>query len=254
MISHTDAFKVYRDLGQAHLNFVVLTCHAVPALRAELSVPGGAATVPPDHFKAGSNSASELLSYAADYHEELARSALITLFSYFEAYVKDALTEIVDFHGGATKLRANARDRASKYFGAVSVALDESRKKLQDRPDPKKRGKYEKHARTLDRAGYRFPTDLLAHFGTAQLLLKIGKPGFKAHEIPDLLENVLLFPLSSADRGTLEAIRTARNGIAHGKGTEPTLRKVMRHASELHRIAAAVDSHIAKHFLVIQAL
>src|SRR3546814_14837947 len=78
-------------------------------------------------------------------------------------------------------------------------------------------------------------------------------PGFKAHVIPDLLENVLLFPLSSTDRGTLEAIRTARNGIAHGKGTKPTLRKVMRHASELHRIAAAVDSHIARHFLVIQA-
>src|SRR3546814_5906206 len=70
---------------------------AVPALKAELSVPGGAATVPPDHFKAGSNTASELLSYADDYHEELARSALITVFSYFEAYVKDALTEIVDF-------------------------------------------------------------------------------------------------------------------------------------------------------------
>src|SRR3546814_10181257 len=97
MISHTDACKVYRDLGQAHLNFVVLSCHAVPALKAELSVPGGAATVPPDHFKAGSNTASELLSYADDYHEELARSALITVFSYFEAYVKDALTEIVDF-------------------------------------------------------------------------------------------------------------------------------------------------------------
>src|SRR3546814_5956394 len=78
MISHTDAFKVDRDLGQAHLNFVVLSCHAVPALKAELSVPGGAATVPPDHFKAGSNTASELLSYADDYHEELARSALIT--------------------------------------------------------------------------------------------------------------------------------------------------------------------------------
>src|SRR3546814_11712391 len=100
-------------------------------------------------------------------------------------------SEIVDVHGAATKLRACARDKASKYFGAVSATLDESRKKLQDRPDPKKRGKYEKHARTLDRAGYRFPTDLLAHFGAAQLLLTIGKPGFKAHEIPDLLENLL---------------------------------------------------------------
>ncbi|MEL7686063.1 HEPN domain-containing protein [Citromicrobium bathyomarinum] len=254
MISHTNAFKVYRDLGQAHLNFVVLACHAVPALKAELSLPGAAPKTPPDHFKGGNNTTAELLSYAADYHEELARSALITLFSYFEAYVKDALTEIVDFHGGPTKLRESALNRTRKYFGAVPATIDESRKKLQDRPDPKKREKYEKHARTLDRAGYRFPTDLLAHFGAAQLILKIGKPGFKAHEIPDMIENLLLFPLSAADRKTLETIRTARNGIAHGKGTKPTLKKVMRHSSELHRIAAAVDGHIAKHFLVIQAL
>lgn len=254
MISHTDAFKVYRDLGQAHLNFVVLTCHAVPAFQASLSAPGGAPTVSPDHFKAGGNSTAELLGYASDYQEELARSALITVFSYFEAYVKDALVEIVEFHGGAAKLPQLARDRASRFLGTVPATLEAGRKKLQDRPDPRKRGKYEKHARVLDKAGYRFPTDLLAHFGAAQLLLKIGKPGFKAHEIPDLLETVLLFPLSKPDRGILEAIRTARNGIAHGRGTKPTLRKVMRHSSDLHRIAAAVDGHIAKHFLVIQAL
>src|SRR3546814_9771302 len=119
---------------------------AVPALKAELSVPGGAATVPPDHFKAGSNTASELLSYADDYHEELARSALITVFSYFEAYVKDALTEIVDFHGGATKLRASARDRASKYFGAVSATLDRKSTRLNSSPDTQKLGTYETKA------------------------------------------------------------------------------------------------------------
>src|SRR3546814_19629709 len=55
MISHTDAFKLYRHLGQAHLNFVVLICHAVPALTAELSVPGAPATAPPAHFKPASS-------------------------------------------------------------------------------------------------------------------------------------------------------------------------------------------------------
>src|SRR3546814_16049316 len=121
MISHPYAFKVYRDLGQAHLNFVVLSCHAVPALKAELSVPGGAATVPPDHFKAGSNTASELLSYDDDYHEELARSALITVLSYIEAYVKDELTEIVVFHGGATNVRPRPRAMDSNKFCGVSA-------------------------------------------------------------------------------------------------------------------------------------
>src|SRR3546814_8923377 len=79
MISHTDDFKVYRDLGQSHLNFVVLSCHAVPALQDELSVPGGAAPAPSAHFKAGSNTASELLTYASYYNAELARSALVRL-------------------------------------------------------------------------------------------------------------------------------------------------------------------------------
>lgn len=74
MITHTNAFKVYRDLGQAHLNFVVLTCHAVPALRTELAAPGATAKVVPDHFRAGSNSTAELLVYSSDYQEELAPS------------------------------------------------------------------------------------------------------------------------------------------------------------------------------------
>jgi hypothetical protein len=252
MITHTDAFKVYRDLGQAHLNFIVLTCHAVPALQAELTIPGATTKIAPDHFRAGSNTSAELLGYAADYQEELARSALITVFSYFEAYVKDALTEVVAFHGGESEFRQKARARVQKFFGTVPMNVDDSRKKLQDRPDPRKREKYEKHARVLEKVGYRFPTDLLAHYGAAQLLTKVGKRGFKAFEIPDLLEDALLFPLDPADRTKFEDIRRARNGIAHGKGAKLTLKKALRYSSELHHLAASIDAHVARHFLVIQ--
>jgi hypothetical protein len=252
MISHTDAFKVYRDLGQAHLNFIVLTCNAVPALQAELTMTGSTSKIAPDHFKAGSNASAELLGYAANYQEELARSALITVFSYFEAYVKDALIEVVAFHGGDAELRKMARTRAQKFFGTVSKNVDDSRKKLRDRPDSRKREKYEKHVMILEKAGYRFPTDLLAHFGAAQLLRKVGKRGLKAFEIPDLLEDALLFPLAPGERTTFEDIRAARNGIAHGKGSKLTLKKALRYSSELHRLAASVDAHIVRHFLVIQ--
>ncbi|HYW16553.1 MAG TPA: hypothetical protein VE891_10440, partial [Allosphingosinicella sp.] len=146
MISHTDAFKRYKDLSQAHLNFAVLVTHSVPALSAALTATG-ALPVPPDHFKAGGTPVPNLIAYAVDYQEELARSALITVFSYFEAYVRDALREVIDFHGGEAGLRRKARDRAERFFQSASSTMEDSRRKLQTRRDPKKLAKYQKHGR-----------------------------------------------------------------------------------------------------------
>lgn len=254
MISHTDAFKTYRDLSQAHLNFAVLVCHSVPAFSASLTA-AGALTVPPDYFKAPGNPIDDLISYAAAYQEELARSAVITIYSYFEAYVGDMLREIVDFHAGKEAIKGKARDRAERFFHSMPDALQEDKRKLQDRRDPRKIAKYQKHGRVLDKKGFRFPTDLLAHYGALNLIKKADeKNGFKAHEIPSILEDALLYPLSPGDKITLELIRLKRNSIAHGEGTVVALSEAMRHASELHTIAAAVDSHVANHFLVLQEL
>jgi hypothetical protein len=50
MLAHTTAFANYRDLSQSHLNFVVLVCHAVPALRADVALPNIVLSNPPDYF------------------------------------------------------------------------------------------------------------------------------------------------------------------------------------------------------------
>jgi RiboL-PSP-HEPN len=245
MITHTKAFKTYRDLSQAHINFVVLTCYSVPSLKARLMTPD--ATLPtPDHFKSEGNTVSAILGYITKYQEELARSTLITVFSYFEAYLKDALQEVVEFHGGTSKLQGKARGRAQKYFQSVPPAIQTNKLKLQDRPVPGKKEKYQKHARILDKDGFRFPTDLLSHFGATQLILKIDENrGFKAHEIPSMLEDALLYPLRAADKSHFEQIRKARNGIAHGRASPLTLAHSLRYASFLHTLAAKIDSHIA---------
>ena len=255
MISHTKAFKAYRDLSQGHLNFVVLSCHSVPALKTDLQADPNAVPGPPDHFKGVGTTASALLGYISEYQKELARSTLITVFSYFEAYLKDALQEVVDFHGGNASLKKITRERSERFFQTIPAAMQASKLKLQDEPSPNKADKYRKHAQILEKAGFRFPTDLLAHFGAVQLIAKIDeKRGFKAHEIPTILEEALLFPLTEPDRTEFERVRSARNRIAHGKAAALTLPTSLRHASALRKLAAAVDAHITKHFLIIQSI
>jgi hypothetical protein len=112
MIGHTEAFKTYRTLSQSHLDFVVTVCHAVPALRADLALPNPQVTNPPDHFKASANPKSFVAKIVDAYPDELARTTLITVFSYFEAYVKDALIETVEFHGGQQAIKRIAKKQS----------------------------------------------------------------------------------------------------------------------------------------------
>jgi hypothetical protein len=247
MISHTKAFAAFRSLSQAHLNFVVFVCFAAPALRADLALGSPKPSNPPDYFRNATNSKKDLHKYMAAYEEELARSTLITVFSYFEGYVKDALRDIVTFHGGKEKFVTLARNRVTKFMNALDAAMLSEKRKLQDSPAPHKTAKYKKFAELLDRKGFKFPTELLAPFGVRQLLSKLDKNrGFLAWEIPTTLEDCLLFPMTMTDHAQFEEIRTLRNEIAHGRAPVLTLKKSLRFASFLHTLAAKVDHHITE--------
>ena len=203
MITHTKAFLQYRKLSQSHLNFVVLVCHAVPSLLADLLSSGPTVTHPPDHFKAHGNPKSEVARFAQNYQEELARLTTEAVFSYFEAYIKEVLLEVVSFHGGGDKLRKLARVRNSKFISNTHASIKSEKRKLQDNPTPSKLEKYKKYARSLDSKGYRFPTDLFSHYGIFQLLPKIAdnpRTGMRAWEIPNILAECLLFDLADCNR------------------------------------------------------
>jgi hypothetical protein len=253
LIGHTDAFAQYRQLSQAHLNFVVAVAHAMPALRADIALPAPTLTYPPDHFLACRNPKSEVATYVAGCQEELARSTVIAVFSYFEGYARSVFREIVAYHGGGKKLRELAHDRISKFISAPGPGIMFHKRKLQDKRAPSKLFKYQKHGRLLDEKGFKFPTDLLAHFGVVQLLARIENDhAFRAWQIPSLFEECLLFPLTSTDRQLYEEVIGLRNDVAHGKAPTVTLPTSLRYASELHTLASKVDRHIAEHFLVIQ--
>ena len=255
MIAHTEAFVAYRTLSQEHLNFVVLVCHAVPALRADLSLPSTTLSSPPDHFKASRNPKTEVANHVSAYQEEIARSTLITIFSYFEAYIKDALKEIVDFHGGKKDFTKLSLKRTTKFISALDADMRRYKRKLQDKPARSKVEKYRKYGTLLEGKGFKFPTELFAHFGVCQLLPKLDeKKGMRAWEIPTILEDCLLFPITPTERDDFEAIRSLRNKIGHGRPQTVALKKSLHYASLLHTLAAKVDRHITEHFLVIQAI
>jgi len=76
----------------------------------------------------------------------------------------------------------------------------------------------------------------------------------RAWEIPSILEECLLFPITATERDHFEEIRSLRNEIGHGRAPPVVLQKSLHYASILHTLAAKVDHHIIEHFLVIQAV
>lgn len=261
MKGHTDAFIAFREFSQAHLDFVVVVCHAMPALEADIALGSAQLTYPPDHFTKARNPKSWVAARTKNYQDELARSTLITVFSYFESYVGDSLTEIVTFHGGRDEVWKRSKDRGANFLTSQSAATIKSKRKLQDTPTKAKWEKYQKYGRLLEGQGYRFPTDLFATLGLRLFLDKVGqkngktgKNGMRAWEIPYLLEDGLLYPIDKKERRLFEDVRELRNKIGHGKPPKLTLKTSLRYASDLHTLAAKIDKHILEHFLVIQAV
>lgn len=253
MIAHTKAFATYRSLSQQHLDFAALVCTAVPALKPELIDLATPLINAPDHFKVKPDTKAQLVKHAAGYQSELARTSLITIFSYFESYVRGAVQEIISFHGGDETFRNMAKRRASVFLKAPPAAIEESKRKLQEPARSSKKDKYVVHSKKLDNGGFRFPTELLAYFGSVNLIAKSkDKTGMRAWEIPDILDNGLLYQLSTAERKLFDDCRKLRNAIAHGKAPTVTLKESLNFASALHALAAKVDRHLVEHFFVLQ--
>lgn len=250
MIPNSKAYAVLRDKSQEFLDFAVLTCTSVPTLVNEINLQG-VTNLKPDYFK-GVPDGNQLIAHAADYQIALSRMIVITLFSYFEAYVQELLSEIVDFHGGAVKFQAIADRRAKEFVAASSAQIIESKRKLQEPEKGSKKLSYQKHSAKLSSLGFRFPSELLAPYGVKNLIKKSRPKGSKAFEIPELIRDALCFPLTPAEESRLNKIRDTRNTIAHGKPSPLGLKDALGIGKELRSIAAKVDGHAVEHFFVLE--
>ncbi len=85
------------------MNFAVLMCYAVPALKRDLKLIS-AGTLPsleaPDYFTKDKSTPTTLHDFAKNYKGNLASYLWLANFSFFEAFISDAIKEMVEFHGG----------------------------------------------------------------------------------------------------------------------------------------------------------
>lgn len=250
-LPRTQAYVRLKEQVQATFDFVVVTCYAVPALKRQISLleKGVISSLPtPDHYPTTAHSIDQLKDDVKGYKPQLASSALLSVFSYFEAFVVGAIKEMLDFHGGPDAIQRRAEQRDTVFIRNFDVNLIKMGQRLRGVFDRRKLGSYRKARTALIEAGYRFPSELLSSYGIRMLSQKLGN--LRAADIPDLLVHGLHMEL---DRQTIEQfhnIRDVRNKIAHGESVTLTLSQLSSHNELLRDLASQIDAHLAMYFMI----
>ena len=253
MYANTDAFTRLKKQTQTVLDFTVLISNSVPLLKMTIKNIekgiDGAQLAKPDYFKGGQNQ-EQLKSYAAEYKSNLSKYLLISNFSYFEAYVLDAIEEMLNFHGGSEQLLFAARRRCQQHVNPKDSVIISNRKKLQDSYKKKNDGKYKKYTKLLMNNNFKFPSELLSSYGVQKLSDELKS--VKSVGIPNLLVDGLHFPMTEDEVNEFHRIRDIRNSIAHGKRESFDMPNAMKCNKFLRELSVKIDNHIVNNFFVIE--
>ncbi len=253
MIPHTQAYDRFRAEGIALYDYAVLLSFAVPCLEKEIKKISGAVKgkLPRSRYiKNDSITAEELLVRISNAGDTLGKEILLTTFSYFEAYVSEALKEMIDFHGGEKRLQDMCRKHLLSQDKSLSSRAIESRKKIQEYPKANLMPKYKKHNRVLIVEACPLPSQRAAAYGW-KALAEVAK-NFKAHKIPDVIFDGFLVPITDTERSEFHTLRDKRNKIAHGKLHRYPVRIAITHGKFLRDLAVRIDKHIVENFLLIE--
>lgn len=247
MLKHSKAMLVLKAQAQDVLNFTVLVCHAVPSLNAymkavEKSNPDTPKLPDPDHFAVDTH--VNLRKYREAYKKTIGRFILISSFSYFEAYVKNLVDELVAFHGGPTSLVETVKKRLSRSYP------EELRKKLQTTFKSNRINRYENVISELRNRGYPFPTDLFSVYGmiTASRIPE----ELRAADIPGLLNDLFFFEMEDTSRKQYDRLREKRNEIAHGRFPSIELKEALSENRFLRDLSVKIDNYVVQNFFVIE--
>lgn len=158
-IRNSDAYLRLRRQIQESFNFAYIVCQAVPCLKLQKSlVEKGTlnSLPPPDYFK-NPNEPTQISEQVKTYKSELAKSILLSSFSYFEAFVSDILEELVEFHGGIDSFLSGASKRTAKHLDAQNQNYGRQKASLAKRNNPHNERKREA-TRALQKQGFHFPS------------------------------------------------------------------------------------------------
>jgi RiboL-PSP-HEPN len=247
----TKAHERHKLAVQQAYDFAVMLCYAVPHLSTDLNAAdeNAPAHLTP-HYFAPLNSVKFLRDNVATFEERLSAYMLLSLFSFFEAFVDEIVQEFFDFHGGTEKIIELAASRDSTLAAA---AESQNLKKSISRLTKNKKGKhqkYQKYSKVLREAGYRFPTERFSSYGVRALIDRYNN--LKAYAIPDFIEHGFSMPWSTAERAQFKQIREKRNDVAHGHPKSVNLAYISRVNEFLRDMTFRINAHFLEHFFVVE--
>lgn len=268
MIKHTKAFSELKKEQQRILDFTVLVCYAIPNLKKSIKgykekVANYETFVTPDYFVEPLD-INKIEALAQDYKSNLGKYTLISAFSFFETYIKEVVKELIEFHGGEETFVKTLHDRHKLFIANANPDILANKRKLQEPIKKKNVHRYKKHILLLDQIPqYRHPSELLATFGLRSFIEVITGSAFKSVMIPDLLEFAFGIDLSEQVnrhpdlqtknlRETFDTMREIRNSIGHGNGANIGFEKVMDLIRFQRHLAVKTDTHLLKHFFVLE--
>jgi RiboL-PSP-HEPN len=252
LISHSKSFLVLKEQNQTLFNFAVLCCRAVPALKGYMkAVDGGSAPKLPDadHFK-GDPDFTQLRAFTSEYKKTLGRVIFLSSFSYFEAYFKALIEEVLQFHGGQENFVQAALTRQATHFAALDrPEVEKSASKLREYKKGHFAPSYRKHIKALEQTDYRFPSELFSLFGIVELN---NYKDLKSSQIPHVAKWCFGLELTRAEEEKFSGHRDTRNEIAHGSLVELDFKRGLDATRFLRELSIKIDKHVLRHFLVIE--
>ncbi|GAB4007109.1 hypothetical protein GCM10028808_10350 [Spirosoma migulaei] len=268
MIKHTASFKRLKIEQQRILDFTLLICYAIPNLKKSIKgynekIKNYETFVKPEYFIEDVN-IPKLERLTQDYKYSLSKYTLISVFSFFESFIKDVVFELIEFHGGKEAFISIAHSRHKIFLDNQNHELIEIKRKLQEPVKKKNKQRYRKYINKIaEYPNYRHPSELLATYGLKYFIETVTGNAFKSVLIPDLLEFGFGMDLSEkvnkhADlvdydlKDTFDIMRNIRNNIGHGNGGNVGLEKVMDLIRFLRHLSVKVDAHLINHFFILE--
>ena len=253
MISNSKAFEVLKGQTQSTLDFAVLCCQAVPALKGYIKAleHGSVDKLPDaDYFK-GEPNIEQLKGFSSKYKKNRGKLLFINTFSYFESYFKDLISEIENFHGGKEAFRDAALKKQKKHMNIHSdQQLILNSNKLREYKKQTHLLKYTKHISALEHTDFRFPSEMLSTFGLIELFKNYSD--LKASEIPHVAEYAFGVEISSMELEVYSKYRDLRNKIAHGKISEVEFKEAIEMNYFMRTLALKIDKQVVRNFFLIE--
>lgn len=269
MIARTNSFERLKSEQQKILDFAVLICHAIPNVKK--TIKGNEAKVEhfsipnPDYFNLVHQ--DNLKELSKHYKVNLSKYLIISSFSFFEAYFKSVLEELIDFQGGTDKFIETISDRHKTIIAQNNnEELKKHKRKLQEPFKKKNIKKYELHSNKLMRSTeFKMPSELFSTLGIKYLFELVSSDRFRSVMIPELLEKGLLLDLgekinkSSSLREktlkeTFDSMRDLRNRISHGDNPNIDFSKAMDYIRFLRFLSVKIDKHLIENFFILENL